>query len=84
MKVERKTEGYEPIVITLETEEEAAAMRALFNWKNNIIEHLAEVDDELNTRKLEGVFVRMDIHGKLTEAGITREVQNKHFESKPK
>ena len=80
MKVERKTKGYEPIVITLETEEEAAAIQTLAGLYGLFCEKVAKPFGGCNQNKLKNAYKKMELWARLERFGINDETMNKYFQ----
>lgn len=80
MKIERKKESaFEPITITLESEEEAAAIRAIFEHPRTITKAITEASVGLDNDKLFNVADFDNMSKELEDLGISWDVMRKHL-----
>lgn len=82
MKVERKEQekAFEPIMITLETEEEAALIHLLFTFPSAISRGIEQRHNKYSSGKIHRAISEIAPERKLKKYGIDNEIERKYFQ----
>lgn len=82
MKIGRKGSEFTPIVITLETEKEAAMFKLLLDFPGTISTAINEAQANINKLKVDNMLSACEvINNEFSRMGITWDTVKSHFEN---